>query len=385
MKMRKKKTGILLMILGLLLMLCGIVPAAGIPDGAEYIVRAPEVSREAPAVGKLEELDTLLEGMEWTAALKTGKGSARSESKGNTGITVYAVPEGYFGLRHQTLRAGRYISGADVKERLPAAVVTRKTAEDFFLEEDPAGRKLTCNNTELEIIGVVDGGTWIGEANEYAVYVPVSLADLQQLTPETMEIRVRTASDAEKSIAAANLRTWAPDGTFYNIARLKTTVWMPAWFLGTVFGFFLMIRAAGAVYRAERNLIGGIREKLKTCYFRECGFYCSGRAILGFAAGGLWLGGMFLLLYCAARPLYIYTDWIPEAFLDPASIAATARNLLRNASASVIYRSREVRVLELAASVSRFGSLVLTSGLAVFTLRNGRKDKTGKENLFAKT
>ncbi len=368
--MKKKKAGIILMTVGILVALCGISLTAGIPDRVEYIIQAPEASPEMSANDRLEELDSLLDGIQWTAAWRTVNGTAQSEHKEKTRVTVYAVPEGFFDLRHMSLRAGRYISGEDVKGHLLHTVITRRTATDFFLSEDPTGQVLICNDLKLEIVGVIEDATWIGEPNTNVIFIPATLTDMQKLNAETMEIRVKASSEAEKTIVGSILKTWSPNGTLYNYSRLKMTVLMPVWFLMIIFGLLLVIVFGRAVYRAEKNLVLKARERLKTSYFRECRVFCFRQLIIGTAMAALWAGCIWALISLAVKPLYVYTDWIPEAFVDPEAILATGRNVLLNSSVSVIYRSRETAVFDLSASFTRFGSFAFACGLAVLFIHN---------------
>ena len=368
---KKKRTGagLLLATAGLLLILAGSAMTLRLPaDRFEYVVPAPAFSADAPVQDTLDGLSETLEGYAWSAALRT-QGAPVSCAGSNRGTaTLYAVSERYFDLHHETLRAGRYISAEDIRTRRKAAVVNRRAADALLPGQDPLGRTLTCGGMELEIVGVTDGGFRPGETDEILLWVPVSLADTGSLGAATLEILVKADSQAQAAILKNLLTAWSPAGTAGSYARLRLSAFMPLWLLGAVAGFLLLKTLGKKAAALAKQLWQALKEKQKARYPGQMKGSIAGAVLLGLLGAAAIAGCVYGFLAYLTLPLYTFTDWIPEAFVDPDAVIATAKNLLTAAAPATVSYSRATTAFRLYAAWIRWGSLLLAAGIAVRTV-----------------
>jgi putative ABC transport system permease protein len=126
------------------------------------------------------------------------------------------------------LRRGRYLSERDNREDAPRVVLINEVmAQRFFAGEEPLGRRLDFGDADekghWEIVGVVgdvrhDG---IEEVPRPEVYVAHAKSPRS-----SMSVVLRTTSDPEQSVAAAQaeLRALDPDQPLFNVRTLDRVV-----------------------------------------------------------------------------------------------------------------------------------------------------------------
>lgn len=360
----KKRTGagLILMILGAALILAGTVMTLRLRNGIfEYVVPAPAGES---AADRLEEISGLLSDYEWSAAVRTQEAGV---SRGGSGITVtlYAVSEGWFDLHHETLAEGRAISGEDVRSRRKSAVINQAAASALFQGLDPTGQSFSCGSGDFEVVGVVKGGYRIGETADAVVWIPVTLADPESTLPSTMEIRAFSGSQAQSVVLKNLLAQWSPGGTAFDHRRLRLTAFMPLWLLGAAAGFLLLRTLFSAAFRKGKLLARGIREMLKDRYPGQMKARILGTALLIIAGAALLAAGTWLWLTFAMMPLYTFTDWIPEALVDPDAVSLTVKTLLTGAAASAQYRSADAAAMGMFSAWIAAGTILFSAGLCV--------------------
>ena len=373
---KRSGAGLILMILGIIIILAGcaltLLQRTGI---FEYVLPAPSFSPDTPSSSSLEELSGILSGYEWSAAVRTQNVSAAavSETGNRETATVYAVSEAFFDLHHETLLEGRYISGDDIRNSRKVAVISQNGAAALFPGLDPLGQVISCSGNNLEIVGITRGGFRIGETNSSVIWFPYTLANTINQSSSTLEIRVFSDSQAQSIILKNLLAQWSPDGTSYDYNRLRLTALMPLWLFGAAAGFLLIRRLVSFVITNGKQRYQSIREQLKTRYPGQMKAAFLGFLLLATASAAVCAGCIYLYLAYLMIPLYTFTDWIPEALVDPKAIIATARSLLTLASTAALYRSSDATAISLYSSWILCGSLLFTVGLCVRFLSARRK------------
>lgn len=368
MKKRRKRTGagLILMILGAGLTLAGAVLSLLQPDRvAEYAAPAPAASAGKPVQERLKELEPLMDGLEWTAALRMQNASISGEGSGRRlDATLYGVSEGYFDLRHETLLSGRYITGEDIRSGRKTAVVSKNCADALYPGADPLGRFLNWEEERLEIVGVTAGIWHPGESNDALIWIPVSAADTENRRgTATLEVRVRVNNRAAAAAAKTQLTQWAPEGTTWDWARLKLAAFMPLWLTGAAAGFLALRRLIRVIAGKEKQLAGTLRERMKTRYPGQMKGAIVGASLLGLLLAALIPACVYGYLAFVTMPLYTFTDWIPEAFLDPGAVITTAKALLSGAAVSVEYRTAGAAAFGIFAAWISAGTLLFAAGL----------------------
>ena len=64
-------------------------------------------------------------------------------------------------------------------------------------------------------------------------------------------------------------------------------------------------------------------------------------------------------------PLYTFTDWIPEALVDPDAVSLTVKTLLTGAAASAQYRSADAAAMGMFSAWIAAGTILFSAGLCV--------------------
>ena len=366
-KMKKNLTGLILILFGTLLILAGIIPVFLLPsDVFEYVIPAPALSAESPVKKLTEELSSTLEGYEWSVAFRIQ--NAEVSLPGTTSrqpVCLYAVGEGYFDQHHETLLSGRYITGDDIRENRKVAVVNQHCAFSLYPGSDPIGQTLVCNEIKLEIVGVTKEDFRPGETTDYMIWVPSTLTETEKLNALTLEVRIRSGSHSKSIILKNLLQQWIAGGSVHDFSRLRLEALMPLWFIGAVSGFLVMKYLIRLTIRTEKKLFRSYRLQLETRYPDQLKLFLLRTILLGAGVIALLLCSVYLYLSYIVFPFYTFTDWIPEAFVDPKAIATTIRNLLTGASPSTLYLSANAAAFRIYSAWITAGTLFFSTGIAI--------------------
>ncbi len=362
-KNKKGLRGLFCVMLGLLLISAGLWGLFQIPSRVQVILPAPALSLENGGQKQLSELSSQLKDFRWTAGLRQQRAQVSSERGCVRPAAVYAVLPGWFELNHETLLSGRLLSAEDLSARLPSAVINRAAADALFPGQEPLGAAFRCGEQVLRVEGVAEGGFRPGESAELLIWVPLSLADAGKLHPETLELHAMADSAEQAAAFTAVINGWKSGGTAVSAPKLRMTILLPLWLLGLALGLRLLVWAARAGWKLCRKWAESLRQQLKEKYPGQlpAGTWLRLPALLGMLAA--FAAAVYGWLRLAAAPLYVFPEWVPEAFVDPKAVGTTLLSLLRGAAVSVTYTSRLSTLAGLSASLTLWGSLLLTLGL----------------------
>lgn len=372
-KKRRNGAGILWILVGLILCGTGLFLCTRFPGQCEYVIPAPEISETSPVETRLKELAEQLDGFDWTADLRCTDQAVSSEKAKNLQATVYAVSDGYFRLNHETLKQGDLLSAWHNENKSRVAVLTDTAANRLFPGEDPIGRMIQCGGADLKVIGVIAGGFRPGEAGEYLLYVPVTLADDRIVNAKTMEIRLRGSGREQAVLSGSRLNAWNPGGTLYDYSRLRWNALLPLWLPAVAAWFYLLRRAFRPLKTFLRRKIERTRADLARQYMRSLLPVTAGRVLVSLGVAALWAGGAYLLLWLIVQPMLVYTDWVTESLVDPQAITVTVKALLSGIVAPVVYRSRYASMGTVCGWLTTAGSLMAVIGIALRALRSGER------------
>jgi putative ABC transport system permease protein len=145
---------------------------------------------------------------------------------------ISVTPE-YLGAMQIALRAGRFISKHDTEESPPVCVINQSTANRYFANEDPVGKKLRLgiNNFTPEIVGVVRDvrqrsldlenlSPQLQKVMSSQVYV--SYAQLTFLPGMTVVVRASSAPMALAGGLRAEVRALDKDLPVSNVRTMET-------------------------------------------------------------------------------------------------------------------------------------------------------------------
>ena len=234
MENKKKRRGMLAVLLGLVLTVCGGALTLTVGGRLEYILPAPAATQEGGELNALYEeaqkqMASIADSITAGAVGARAQGVNLSAEAQSAEATVYAVGSGYFDVTHETLLDGRLISEADVKRAENVVVLDERMALSFFAGNEPVGQTVTLSGLDYEVAGVIKAERRLGETNEHIAYIPITSASANALAMQTVEMIAKTADKTTGSaiLMENTLKTWQPGGSFYNYDKLALGAAMP--------------------------------------------------------------------------------------------------------------------------------------------------------------
>ena len=369
MENKKKRRGMLAVLLGLVLTVCGGALTLTVGGRLEYILPAPAATQEGGELNALYEeaqkqMASIADSITAGAVGARAQGVNLSAEAQSADATVYAVGSGYFDVTHETLLDGRLISEADVKRAENVVVIDERMALSFFAGNEPVGQTVTLSGLDYEVAGVIKAERRLGETNEHIAYIPITSASANALTMQTVEMIAKTADKTTGSaiLMENTLKTWQPGGSFYNYDKLALGAAMPIRWAVLFVGVALLLSLLARLNAAAWGRVCLYADRLKTRYARDmlAGMIASALLmLLGYAA---LAGAAFALAKFSIDPLYVFTEWVPEVLVELSSIAKRFWSLNDTNAAAVRYVSRSCCVLETGRALLRWGLLALLLG-----------------------
>ena len=196
MENKKKRRGMLAVLLGLVLTVCGGAMTLTVGGRLEYILPAPAATQEGGELNaRYEEaqkqMASIADSITAGAVGARAQGVNLSAEAQSAEATVYAVGSGYFDVTHETLLDGRLISEADVKRAENVVVIDERMALSFFAGNEPVGQTVTLSGLDYEVAGVIKAERRLGETNEHIAYIPITSASANALAMQTVEMAAR--------------------------------------------------------------------------------------------------------------------------------------------------------------------------------------------------
>lgn len=364
-KRRLSVPGIVLIVLSIALIVPALVLLHSVSNDFQYILPGAANGQELRAL--YLEGEKMLEALsEWTdqaSILGKAQGVALSTDYSSASATLYAVPMGYFDMRHETLKAGRLISGGDMKNCRDVILIDEKLAYQLFPGADAIGKTVTMGEIEWTIVGLLQNVPRFGETSEWTVYVPI-LASFEHGPPmQTLEMNLRCKSrDTPSAILKNELMNGRSDGSFYELSKEKTAALMPLRWLLVILGSTFIRWLVHCLTGYAQNRIHAYREMLAVKYAKQLMGWLMFRGmilLLGFLiVAGVTYGVLSLIMQAALA----FPDWIPEKPVSIASYISRFWSLHRSTAASIQFSSRESSVIALAAWLIRWGCFLLLAG-----------------------
>ena len=364
-KRRLSVPGIVLIVLSVAMIVPALMLLHSVSNDFQYILPGAESSQELRAL--YQEGEKMLEALsEWTdqaSILGKAQGVALSTDFSSASVTLYAVPMSYFDMRHETLKAGRLISGGDMKNRRDMILIDEKLPYQLFPGADALGKSVTMGEIEWTIVGLLQNVPRFGETSEWTVYVPITASFEHGPPMQTLEMNLRCKSrDTPSAILKNELMNGRSDGSFYELSKEKTAALMPLRWLLVILGSTVIRWLVHCLVGYAQNQIHAYREMLAGKYAKQLmGWLLLRGAILllGFLiVAGVTYGVLSLVMQAALA----FPDWIPEKPVSIASYISRFWSLHRSTAASIRFCSRESSVIALAAWLIRWGCFLLLAG-----------------------
>ncbi len=382
--MKKIRKGpILLLILGLALLGYGLWGVWSAPDVLQYVVQAPSSAAENRAA----ELDRLIDRKEEafkditdivtsSAIYAVAPGQPVSAREQATALLL-AVDKGYFEVFPAFLKEGRLIGDAECKGRQYVCVLDEKLAFELFRGEDALDRTVTLGGEEYRVIGVARHSRQIGQADDYRVWIPLRAAASQPLM--TLNVAAQPLHSSGALIMFKNtVRTrWQDGGSVYALEKEATRRLILPRMVLLALGLYAVVWLYGWMGRRTAACAALLRRDLSQSYLRQIFFRVAGIVLLlalGYAAV---TGLLYLLMAFAFRPLYTFTEWVPECIVEWSSLKSVFRGLVDEASALTSVSTIEMESLNYYGGFVRWGCVaLLVAALLMWMSRAERRRRS---------
>ena len=376
---KKRRLPWVLMVVGTLLALCALVMVLQTRDVLQYTVIAPDPGEKGEAIVKLAEAGSgigaeLKEALTWTVVGGVAETVSLTAGDNTADVTLFAMGEGWLEVYPRFLTWGRRIGESELARGDRVIMLDEGLAFKLFGEELPEDAKVSINEVPWRVVGVVrhGGGPFhgrgVGDRQLYDAYVPLAAAAREAVDLDTLTLSALPQSNgagAAQLFEEAARNEWAPGGQLINLSKeaMRRTV-LPRVLL-LILGLYALV---GLFKRMTGLCLGwfdGFRQALNAHYFKSLIGKLLGilaLSLLGYAA---LIGATYLLMAFSVRPLYVFTEWVPENIVEWSSIAKVFWNLTTEAAGLVRVGSRELRVVEFWGGVLRWGVILLLLGAAL--------------------
>jgi len=171
----------------------GRFPWMSFEDWRAYRNR-PEIT-----LAQARELERSLTSAVAVAPQADGNGTVLYNRRRASGVWINGNTEQSLTIRGLSLAHGRWFTTSDIASARPVCVLGSYLAEGFFPHESPLGKRIRVNDSNYEVIGVIEPlGSFLGGWNQdNQVVIPITRfqSDLQRHPDYTISVKARSASD----------------------------------------------------------------------------------------------------------------------------------------------------------------------------------------------
>lgn len=370
-------SGLLLLTVSAALTLCGFYLLHTVPDGLQYAVPAPQGKEALQALASDMEkaLESTSELTEETALCARDQHRTLTSSMDAQEVTVYAVTEGYFDLRHEALLEGRYPRGDS-----PEIVVEQAMAYLLFPGGSAVGETVELAGMNWTVVGILRDKTRFGEADERAAFLSLPAALDAGISAQTIELLLRfPAGENAAALVKSALSAARDGGTFHDLASEKAAARMPLRWTAVVLLVLLLKGLTRRLISFGKAEFAHYRTLLQTRYRRQLlGWLALRLALLliGSAAAG---GVVLLVVHLLTEAALLFPHWIPEKPLSLPSYISRFWSIHRADAASVFCQTAESRAVALASTLFQASLFLLTAGgIAHLSAQFGRHERREK-------
>lgn len=367
-----------LIILGAALLAFSLVMLYRVPGVAQYMAAAPV---EPGGEGVKSALMSIIE--EWDARkaelgaeAKAGLAATlydsmlESSAGGAEGATLTCVSAGWFDAHPKYLKAGRLFSVAEHKDGARLAVLDEELAFRLFPTTDPLEGKLRISGAWYEVVGVVRHGRAPGDADLYGAYIPIVAAAKAGIQTQYLEIDCALdAPGAARAVESVGEAVLGP-GTFYDIEKEIMRASMIVRVLAVLLSLYALAFLLRVWNARTRGLIAGWRAEVMRRYFKKMLPSVLLFSLLQLAGYAALIAAAYGVLALTIRPMYVFTEWIPEVIVEWSKLSGRARELMTAAARPLRYQTRAFATVRFYAGLVRWGVVVaLVGGILACTTR----------------
>ncbi|MDO4867038.1 MAG: ABC transporter permease [Clostridia bacterium] len=386
---KKRRLPWVLMTLGALMALVALVMVLQTRSVLQYTVVTPDPGEKGEAIAKLAEAGSgigaeLKEALTWTVVGGEAESVSLTAGDNTSEATLFAMGEGWLEVYPRFLTWGRRIGESELANGDRVMMLDEGLAFRLFGEELPEDAKVTINENPWRVVGVVRHGggplhgRGVGDRALYDAYVPLIAAAREAVDLDTLTLSAVPQSNgagAAQLFEEAARNEWVPGGELINLSKeaMRRTI-LPRVLL-LIVGLYALVGLFKRMTALCMGWFEDFRQALNARYFKSLIGRLLGilaLSLLGYAA---LIGATYLLMAFSVRPLYVFTEWVPENIVEWSSIAKVFWNLTTEAARLVRIGTRELREVEFWGGVLRWGMILLLLGAALLpkAKRAGKK------------
>lgn len=379
MKKRKFRRGAcLLLATGLLTMALSLIVLCAAPDSLQYVVASSgneeELRRALNAQGEAaEQLADCVSTVSVGAISETASVSAGERS---ASATVYAVGEGWFEMYPVFQVEGRRLTETELRQGERVALLDSELAFSLFGAELPTDARARIGETEYLVVGTIRHSRSVGEVQAHCAYVPLTSDGKAQRDTLVLAAKPIAGAGARTIFESSARSLWRSDGCFYDLKKEALRQMMLPRVLLLLFGMSAIFALMRRVNRLLSRGLEGYREKLRRNYFKATLPALAG-LILRFLAGyGAVIALMYALVSFSVQPLTVFTEWVPENFVEWSSLKNVFWSLTNGAAKLVKAGTPEMRRLEFWGRLLRWGTIAALAGAVLLRRKDEKTEKS---------
>ena len=374
-----------LMILGALMALSALFMLGQTPNVLQYTALAPQAGDGNANINeKLDKAQEVWEAQHANYAWMTlGGGNSRVRASNGMKyeeVNLVAMGEGWLEVYPRFLKAGRRISELELQHGTAVVMLDEGLVVKLFGSTLPESASIMINDVEFRVVGAVRhggsvfGGRGVGDVVPYDVYIPLKAAVTNNIPIETLTLSALPRGGAGWSNTfLAGAKQWMEDGYLIDLSKevMRCTI-LPRLLL-LVVGIYALLGLFRRMTDTVMGWFAGYRQALKRHYFKELIPRLAGIVAATLACYGALVGLAWLLLTFSVQPVYTFTEWVPENFVEWSSIAKVFWNLVSASASLVRVSTREMRIVEFWGALLRWGLILVLLGAAL--LPKARREK----------
>lgn len=389
------------MVLGAVMLAVSLVMLYMTPSLAQYIAPVPETeqtaqdagddgegegegssggeSAEATGLARIDELwqknrgelgDSAVSGLSATAY---GFGFNSSASQSDT-ATLTMAGDGFFGVHPRYLTAGRLFSQSEYTDGAKLVVLDEGLAFKLFPTTEAVNGRVDINGEWYDVIGVVRHKKGAGDTDEYGAYITLAAAAKAGIQADYAQIEcLADASGRARALQSISETVLGEAGTFYDTDKEIMRASMLVRVLLIIFGLYLLAAFLRTWNARTFGLIRGWQEEVMHRYFKAMLPKVIGLSLMQILGYCALAAAAFGVLRLTIRPMYVFTEWIPEVIVEWSKITDRVTGLMTTSAATVRYQTREYAAIRFYGAFVRWGVICIMTGGVIRAIWHKKK------------
>ncbi len=286
-------------------------------------------------------------------------------------VCLYATGPSWNEAYTPRIVKGRELVRLDAEMQNDVIILDEKTAFKFFQAEDPIGRTVTLNGTEMEVAGVAAHSRRIGETMENAAWVPLDkVTDCELMVLSAVSPSVSLFSVFQKQAE----EYFGSNGTAISLKKEKIRALMPLLLVFLVVAIWLLKRWISWLGGYGRARMAEVRAESRRRYALHLIPYLAGKLLPVALMIIATVAACYGVAVLAVRPLWIFPEWVPETLGEYPSWISKFWDLTSAAAKTITIKTTELAEVQFWSSLILWGTILILLRAAKNTLAGfGRK------------